>query len=203
MAITCCEFKSSKTKTLNPVYVINPADKMRDILLKIKNSRIFVPVTIIYAIFVFYLSVTSNVGNLKHFLGITLGHATTKILTATHLSFILKFFVGSLHFAERQSIDPGHVGIYFGLGVLLYFLFLSSRNQILEKYAVVFAICTGTAYGILNEIFQMYLPYRTATIADALSNLLGLVLAQICVVIFVLLLKGMQKRKERTEEAAD
>jgi len=175
---------------------------MLDIMQRIKKSRIFVPATILYAIFVFYLSVTSNIGNLKHLIDITLGRATTEILTAAHLSFILEFLVDSLHFAERQSIDPGHVGIYFGLGVLLYFLFLSSRNQILEKYSVAFAICTGTAYGVLNEIFQMYLPYRTPSVTDALSNLLGLVLAQICVVIFVLMLREVQKRRKRTGEAA-
>lgn len=176
---------------------------MQDKTLRLKNSRIFVPATILYAIFVFYLSVTSKIGNLKHLIDITFGQATTEILTAAHLSFVLKFLVGSLHFVERQSIDPGHVGIYFGLGVLLYFLFLSSRNQILEKYSVAFAICTGTAYGILNEIFQMFLPYRTASVADALSNLLGLVLAQICVIIFVLALSAVQNKRKRMEEAAN
>ena len=176
---------------------------MQDKILRVKKSRIFVPVTILYAIFIFYLSVTSKIGNLKHLIDITLGQAATEILTAAHLSFILKFLVGSLHFAERQSLDPGHVGIYFGLGVLLYFVFLSSRNKIMEKYSVVFAICTGTAYGILNEIFQTYLPYRTASVADALSNLLGLVLAQLCVVIFVLLLREVQNKRKRMKEASN
>lgn len=161
-------------------------------MLKIKNSRVFVPATILYAIFVFYLSVTSNVGNLKHLIDDTLGAATIEILTAAHLSIILKFLVGSLHFVERQSLDPGHIGIYFGLGVLLYFLFLSSKNRILAKYSAAFAVFTGTGYGILNEFFQTFLPYRTASIEDAFSNLLGLVLAQICVIIFVLALSAVQ-----------
>jgi VanZ family protein len=187
----------SKTNTLNQVPVINLIDKM----LRVKNSRVFVPATILYAIFIFYLSVTSNIGNLKHLLGNTLGEAIVGILSAAHLSTILKFLVGSLHFVERHSLDPGHMGIYFGLGVLLYFVFLSSRNQTLEKYAATFAIIVGTSYGILNEFFQMFLPYRTATVADALSNLLGLVLAQICVIIFLLALSAVQNKT--TEEAAD
>ena len=141
-------------------------------MLRVKNSRIFVAATVLYAVFVFYLSVTSNIGNLKHLLDITLGHATIEILIAAHLSFVLKFLVESFNFAERQSIDPGHVGIYFGFGILLYFMFVSSRNKMLVKYSAACAIFTGTAYGILNETFQMYLPYRTATVADALSNLL-------------------------------
>jgi VanZ family protein len=170
-------------------------------MLRVKKSRIIVPATILYAIFVFYLSVTSNVGNLKHLIGITVGDTMVDILTAAHLSIILKFLVGSIHFVERQSLDPGHIGIYFGLGVLLYFVFLSSRNKTLVKYSASFAILTGTSYGILNEFFQTFLPYRTASVADAFSNLLGLVLAQICVIIFVLALSAIQNKT--MEEAAD
>ncbi|RXA20932.1 hypothetical protein EQO05_04265 [Methanosarcina sp. MSH10X1] len=170
-------------------------------MLRVKNSRIFVPATILYAIFVFYLSVTSNIGNIKHLLDNTLGEAIIQILTAAHLSIILKFLVGSLHFVERQSLDPGHIGIYFGLGVLLYFMFLSSRNKILEKHAAAFAVFTGTSYGILNEFFQTFLPYRTASVADAFSNILGLVLAQICVIIFVLVLSSVQNKT--VEEAVN
>lgn len=176
---------------------------MRDKTIRLKNSRIFVPATVLYAIFVFYLSVTSNVGNLKHLIDNTLGEATIDILTAAHLSIILKFLVGSIHFVERQSLDPGHVGIYFGLGVLLYFVFLSSRNKTLEKYSTAFAVLTGTAYGILNEYFQTFLPYRTASVADAFSNLLGLVLAQICVIIFVLALSAVKNKRKRMEEEAN
>jgi VanZ family protein len=163
-------------------------------MLRVKNSKIFVPSTILYAIFIFYLSVTSKIGNIRHLVDITLGHATVKFLIATQLPFILKFLVHSLHFVERHSIDLGHVGIYFGFGVLLYFAFLSSRNQTLGKYAAACAILTGTTYGIMNEFFQTYLPYRTASTADAFSNLLGLVLAQICVIIFVFLLSTVKNK---------
>ncbi|MGB9940423.1 VanZ family protein [Methanosarcina sp.] len=168
-------------------------------MLRVKKSRIIVPATILYAIFVFYLSVSSNVGNLKHLIDDTLGAATIEILTAAHLSIILKFLVGSIHFIERQSLDPAHVGIYFGLGVLLYFLFLSSRNKTLVKYSAAFAVLTGTTYGILNEFFQTFLPYRTASVEDAFSNLFGLVLAQICVIIFVLALSAIQGKTVEEE----
>ncbi len=163
-------------------------------MLRVKNSRIFVPATILYAIFVFYLSVTSKIGGIRHLVDITLGHITTKILIAAQLPFILKLLVRSLHFVERHSIDLGHVGIYFGFGVLLYFAFLSFRNRIFEKYAAVCAVLIGTTYGIMNEFFQTYLPYRTASAADAFSNLLGLVLAQICVIIFVFLLSTVKNK---------
>jgi len=166
---------------------------------RMKNSRIFVAATVLYAVLIFYLSVTSNIGNLKHFLYITLGHVTRDGLIASNLSFVLKFLVESLNFTERQSIDPGHVGVYFGFGILLYLMFVSSRNKTLVKYSAVCAISTGTAFGILNETFQMYLPYRTATVADALSNFLGLVFAQLLIIVFVLVLRQVQNRKKSYE----
>jgi VanZ family protein len=165
-------------------------------MVRLKNSRIFFAAAVLYAVLIFYLSVTSNIGNLKHLLNITLGHGTRDILIASNLSFVLQFLVDSFNFAEMESIDPGHVGVYFGFGILLYLMFVSSRNKMLAKYSAACAIFTGTAYGILNEIFQMYLSYRTATVADALSNLLGLVLAQLLIVIFVLILREVQNRKK-------
>ena len=172
-------------------------------MVRLKNSRIFVSATALYAVFIFYLSVTSNIGNLKHLLSITLGHATRDILIASNLSFVLQFLVDFFNFVEMESLDPGHVGVYFGFGILLYLMFVNSRNKMLAKYSAACAIFTGTTYGILNEIFQMYLPYRTAKVADALSNLLGLVLAQLLVAIFVLILREVQNRKKRTEESAN
>ncbi len=179
-----------KANTLNQRSVINLIDKM----LRVLKSRIFFSVTVLYAIFIFYLSVTSKIVNIKHHVDITLGHTTIKILTAAHLSFIMEFLIRSLHFVERHSIDLGHVGIYFGFGVLLYFAFLSSRNQTLGRYAAACAILIGTTYGIMNEFFQTYLPYRTPSVADAFSNLLGLVLAQMCVIIFLLVLSTVQNK---------
>ncbi|AKB65786.1 hypothetical protein MSMAS_2590 [Methanosarcina mazei S-6] len=61
----------------------------------------------------------------------------------------------------------------------------------------------GTVYGILNEIFQSFLPYRTASVEDAVSNLIGLLLAQIFVILFVLALKSVLNRKKKVEAPAD
>lgn len=132
-------------------------------------------------------------------MNITLVHRIRDILIAINIPFILNFLVGSLNFIERQSLDIGHVGIYFVFGILLYFAFVSSKNRILEKYPAAFAVCIGTAYGVLNEIFQIFLPYRTASVGDAFSNLLGLVLAQFFILIFVLVLRQIQKRRKRRE----
>jgi len=168
-------------------------------MLKIGKSRFFVVITILYAIFVFYLSVSSGVGDIKHFLKFGLGHPLQNILIANDMSSVSKFMVDCLHAVQDASLDPGHIGIYFGFGVLLYFVFLTSKNPALVRYSAICAVFIGTAYGILNEVFQSFLPYRTASVADAVSNLIGLVLAQIFVIFFVLALKMILDKKKSIE----
>ncbi|MDQ1252423.1 MAG: hypothetical protein QG646_1544 [Euryarchaeota archaeon] len=169
-------------------------------MLKLGKSRFFVIITILYAIMVFYLSVSAGIGDLKHFLKIGLGYPLKNVLVANDMSSISKFMIDCLHAVQEASLDPGHIGIYFGFGVLLYFVFLTSKNPALVRYSAICAIFIGTAYGILNEIFQSFLPYRVASVEDAVSNLIGLVLAQIFVIFFVLALKVVLNKKKNVEE---
>lgn len=164
-------------------------------MLKLKKSRFFIIITVLYAIMVFYLSVSASIGDLKHFLKTGLGYPIRDILLANDLSSVMEFLIASLHAVQGASIDPGHVGIYFGLGVLLYFVLLTSKKPTLMRYSAICTVCIGTAYGILNEVFQSFLPYRTASVADAISNLIGLLLAQIFVIFFVLALKAVMNKK--------
>lgn len=166
-------------------------------MLKLEKSRFFISITILYAIMVFYLSVSAGVGDIKDLLKMGLGYPIQNILLANDLSSVMDFLLASLHAVQNASIDPGHVGIYFGLGILLYFVFLSSKNPALVRYSAIYAVCIGAAYGILNEVFQMFLSYRVASIADAFSNLIGLVLAQIFVILFALMLKAILKARKK------
>lgn len=168
-------------------------------MVKLEKSRFFIIITILYAIFVFYLSVSSGVGDIKHFLKMDLGYPLRNFLVANDMSSISEFMISCLQAAQEASLDPGHIGIYFGFGVLLYFAFLSSSNPALVKYSAICAVFIGTAYGILNEIFQSFLPYRVASVTDAVSNLIGLVLAQIFVILFVLALRAVLNKKKTVE----
>jgi VanZ family protein len=181
-----------RANTLSPFNVINFLIKMLH-----KYLRIFIPAAIGYAILIFYLSITSNIGGIRHVVNLTLVHGIKEFLIAIRVPFILSFLVNSLNFVESLSIDIGHVGIYFVFGILLYFAFLSSKKKVFERSPAAFAVCIGTAYGIINEFFQLSLPYRTASVGDALSNLLGLVLAQLLVIFFVFVFKQVQKMKEQ------
>ncbi|MDD3245972.1 MAG: VanZ family protein [Methanosarcina sp.] len=170
-------------------------------MLKLDKSRFFISITILYAIMVFYLSVSAGVGDIKDLLKMGLGYPIQNILLANDLFSVMDFLLASLNAVQDASIDPGHVGIYFGLGILLYFVFLSSKNPALVRYSAIYAVCIGAAYGILNEVFQMFLSYRVASIADAFSNLIGLVLAQIFVILFALTLKVILKVRTKESNA--
>jgi VanZ family protein len=172
-------------------------------MLKIEKSSFFIVITALYAIMVFYLSVSAGVGDIKHFLKFGLGYPLQNILIANDMSSISEFMISCLHAIQDASLDPGHIGIYFGFGVLLYSVFLTSKNPVLVRYSAICAVFIGTAYGILNEIFQSFLPYRTASVADAVSNLIGVVLAQIFVILFVLVLKAVLDRKKSFEGPVD
>jgi VanZ family protein len=176
-------------------------------MVKLEKSRFFIVITVLYAIMVLYLSVSSQIGDLKQFLKINLGYPLRNVFVANDMSSISEFMSDFLHTVfhaiQDASLDPGHIGIYFGFGILLYFAFLTSKNPALVRYSAVCAVVIGTAYGILNEIFQSFLPYRVASVADAVSNLIGLVLAQIFVIIFVLALKMVLDKKKIVEGQVD
>lgn len=102
-------------------------------MLKLEKSRFFIVITILYAIMVFYLSVSAHIGDIKQFLKINLGYPLRNVLVANDMSsvseFISNFLHAVFHAVQDASLDPGHVGIYFGFGVLLYFAFLTSKNR--------------------------------------------------------------------------
>jgi len=171
-----------------------------DKILRTKIFRIFIPAAIAYAILIFYLSITSDILNIRHLVNIILLHGVRNLLVAINVPFIFSFFVKCLDFVEKQSIDIGHFGIYFAFGILLYFAFVNLKNPISGKYSAAIAVCIGTAYGILNEMFQIFPPYRTASVGDAFSNFLGLVFAQLLVLTFIFLLRRIQIRTKEPRE---
>ncbi|MEL7664281.1 MAG: VanZ family protein [Methanosarcina mazei] len=173
-------------------------------MIKLGKSHFLIVITVLYAIMVFYLSVSDGIDDLlQNYLEIGIGHPLKNILLANNLSFLMNFIFASVDAAQKMSLDPRHIGIYFGFGVLLYFVFLTSKNPTLVRYSAICAVFIGTAYGILNEIFQSFLSYRVASVADAVSNLIGVVLAQIFVILFVLALKTVLNKKKKVEAPAD
>lgn len=70
--------------------------------------------------------------------------------------------------------------IVFGiLGFLITRAFYNNSNGTLQKNAILFGIIVGSAYGIMDEVYQSVVPGRYAEVGDAIADFVGIILAQI------------------------
>lgn len=97
------------------------------------------------------------------------------------------------------DIDPpfahfdklAHMGEYGILCLLLYRAFSSTSGCLWKRHPVMFSILFTVLYGFSDEIHQMFVPMRTADMADVLANSLGAGLSHLCLIsIRSLKLKG-------------
>lgn len=72
-----------------------------------------------------------------------------------------------------------HVLLYMGFGIVLR-LALSFTSK-----PTLITLTVGTAFGISDEFHQMFVPNRTASVYDLLADVMGLVLSQILIYIWV------------------
>ncbi|MCQ1535479.1 hypothetical protein FTO70_07225 [Methanosarcina sp. KYL-1] len=167
-----------------------------------KPSNIII-ITVLYTIVIFYLSVTSSVSPIKRFIKINIFYNTRDFLVQNGFSSAADFLTGLYHHAADMSLDIGHIGIYAAFGLLLYFAFLKSKNKILNSRPALAAVYVGSVYGLIMEIIQFFTLNRKTDMADVFSNMMGLALAQLALVMlifglkgFILLLESIQKKKK-------
>ncbi len=137
--------------------------------------KFFLMSSILYAIFIFYLSSLSDVS--KHI----------DFIEKQYILDILSFFEGfGLGIITEISIYAYsnydkllHFFLYTGFGIVLYLTMHFSRNAKLQKYAVLLVLIIGVSYAITDEIHQTYVPGRSGTIADLMADTAGLVFSLI------------------------
>jgi hypothetical protein len=66
-----------------------------------------------------------------------------------------------------------HVGEYGILCLLLYWAFTHTPGSLWKRYPVMLSILFTVLYGCSDEIHQIFVPMRTADMADVLANSLG------------------------------
>lgn len=155
----------------------------------IRKFHIFIALSILYGGFIFYLSSQSvvNISPESFLLGWFIDFAKNNIILSRFIE--IPFFVDIAHYSYDNFDKIAHIFLYFGLGILLHITFRHSDNNILKKYAPIFAIFLGIAYGITDEIHQMYVPGRTSSVADLMADGIGVTLAQI--VFWIILFKAL------------
>ena len=146
----------------------------RDLRL-INIFELFLVLSIIYALFIFYLSSLSDISTPMSFID---SQYVLKIL-----SFFERFGLGIITeisvFAYSNFDKLMHFILYTGFGIVLYLTMHFSGNPILRKYAVILVLLIGVLYAISDEIHQSYVPGRSASKADLIADTAGLVFSLI------------------------
>nr|WP_245312966.1 VanZ family protein [Methanohalophilus levihalophilus] len=164
-------------------------------MLKISKFRIFAFLSIVYAIFIFYLSSLSDPTQLaSDFAQLQFIHDLGDFFKQHNMQFA----VDIVNYSYDNFDKIVHMFLYFGFGILLHLTFRNSNNRTLKHYAPIFAILIGVLYGITDEIHQSFVPGRSATTDDLLANSIGLAIAQIIFWLAIIKALFWKKEKKRT-----
>ncbi|MCD4807894.1 MAG: VanZ family protein [Methanococcoides sp.] len=151
--------------------------------------HIFVAFSLLYAAIIFYLSAQSSI-DLPSSSPIPFYDQLLDLVKNSKIPYVSDIAYYSAHNFDKVA----HMILYFGFGILLHITFRHSDNLTLRKYAPVIAIFIGVAYGISDEIHQMYVPGRTSSFDDLVADSIGITLAQI--VFWLVVLKSLFFRKK-------
>ena len=68
-----------------------------------------------------------------------------------------------------------HFLAYFVMGILFYRAYQTLRIKGDPRMLILLSIASASLYGVSDEIHQYYVPFRDASIFDAIANMLGAV----------------------------
>lgn len=138
--------------------------------------RIFLSLSIIYAIVIYYLSSQSNPGDqLSSLRFLDIKELENIIRTIEHYDWRYLFypFYALIKYPDKVQ----HMILYAGFGFLLYFTFRNSSDSLFIKYAFWFSLIIGIAYGASDELHQSFVPGRSASLWDLTADLAGVLFA--------------------------
>ena len=146
----------------------------RDVRL-INIFEFFLLLSIIYAVFIFYLSSLSDISIHMGFIDKQYMLKFFSIFERFGLGIITEISV----FAYSNYDKSMHFILYTGFGIVLYLTMHFSGNPILRKYTVILVLLIGVLYAITDEMHQSYVPGRSASKADLVADTAGLVVSVI------------------------
>jgi len=103
-------------------------------------------------------------------------------ITLTYMSII--FFLSSISYPPQplplKFYAPviEHIIEYAILGFLLS-VAIKPKNEKMQRWAIFWAIMIATIYGITDEIHQLFVPGRTASVFDASLDCIGAVIGSL------------------------
>jgi VanZ family protein len=147
-------------------------------MVKLNKFHLFAALTCVYAVFIFYLSSLASPPSPSEF-GFLFG--LVRILEDLGFEFLMYPFYVAYRYPDKFA----HMLLYLGFGLLLNQTLSRSKSSIMNKYAVPIALGLGTFYAVTDEIHQAFVPYRTASSMDLYADFLGLILAQLLILMYI------------------
>ena len=154
-------------------------------MVKLNRFHVFAALTCVYAAFIFYLSSVSSLPCPSD-LGFLYG--LVQFLDEVGLKPLAYLFYPVYRYPDKFA----HVLLYLGFGLLLNRTFNSSENGVLSKYTLPFAISIGTLYAVTDEFHQAFVAYRTASSMDVFADFIGLLIAQLLILIYFGIKKSLK-----------
>ncbi|MBC2699130.1 MAG: VanZ family protein [ANME-2 cluster archaeon] len=158
----------------------------RDLRL-INIFKFFLVLSIIYAVFIFYLSSLNDISTHMGFI--------EKQYILKIFSFFERFGLGVITkisvFAYSNYDKSMHFILYTGFGIVIYLTMHFSGNPFLRKYTVILVLLIGVLYAITDEMHQSYVPGRSASKADLVADTAGLVFSVIMMPVLIYIQKNI------------
>jgi VanZ family protein len=101
------------------------------------------------------------------------------------------------YLAYRYQDKFAHVLLYLGFGLLLNRAASSSQNGTVSKYAAPFSLMIGGLYALSDEVHQTFVPYRTASPMDLVADFVGLLCAQLLVLMYFGIKRFFREKRYR------
>lgn len=150
--------------------------------------KIFLLLTIVYALFIFFLSSIGDIGSQAGFLKKQYIRDFLAIFEVLELDIVDK--LSSIIYSNYDKIL--HFGLYVGFGTVLYLTMYYSYSSFLRKYAAVFAFIIGVIYAISDEIHQSFVSGRIASILDLMADIIGIAFAVVTMYV-IFMIRGFMK----------
>ncbi len=149
---------------------------------------VYLTLTTLYAALIFYLSSQSHLPQAAS----EMEDLLHKILNIIGIRYFYMF-----EFIIRQPDKLEHFIIFFVFGILLRLTTSHSRYSPIRDNAMLVTLMIGIGYGALDEVHQMLVAYRCASVDDFIADAAGIVCSQIFIALVMWMYAKLQNARNR------
>lgn len=149
---------------------------------------IYLSLTLLYAVLIFYLSSRSYLPHAAS----EMEHCLREILRNIGTQYFYTFRFMTEYFDKVE-----HFILFFVFGILLRLTASHSRYPSIRENAMLVTLMVGIGYGALDEVHQMLVAYRCASVDDFIADAAGIIAAQIFIALVMWVHIKLQNSRNR------